>query len=98
MSQQGGYYQPQPFWEPPKTSGEAIAALVLGICGLLVCPFFCSIPALVMGYSARKDIDGSAGRITGRGMAVAGIVLGWIGLVLGVGFGLLVGAAAIWGE
>jgi hypothetical protein len=85
-----GYYQPPPYYEPPRTAGEATAALVLGVCGLIVCPFFCSIPAVVLGYSARRDIANSQGRLTGRGMAVAGIILGWIGIVLSV-----LGAAAI---
>lgn len=41
-----------------------------------------SIVAIVLGASAVKQIDGSNGAQGGRGMAVAGIVLGsaWIGL------------------
>jgi Domain of unknown function (DUF4190) len=42
------------------------------------------ILALVFGYIARSQIDASGGRQTGRGMAVAGIILGWVwaGLVV----------------
>jgi hypothetical protein len=36
-----------------------------------------SVLALVFGYQARNQIHASGGRETGRGMAVAGIVLGW---------------------
>jgi hypothetical protein len=39
-----------------------------------------SILALVFGYVAKKQIDRSGSRQTGRGMAVAGIVLGWVGV------------------
>ena len=37
-----------------------------------------AILALVFGYKARREIDASGGAQKGRGMAVAGIVLGWV--------------------
>ncbi len=40
------------------------------------------ILALVFGYMARNEIDRSGGLQGGRGLAVAGIVLGWV--MLGV--------------
>ncbi|MFA5555107.1 MAG: DUF4190 domain-containing protein [Phycisphaerae bacterium] len=57
----------------PKTSGLAIAALVLGIlsffsCGLLI------IPAMVCGIIAAVQISNSRGRLKGMGMAIMGIV------------------------
>src|SRR3990170_690939 len=65
--------------QPPfqKTNGMAIASLVLGIVWVYGVG---SILALVFGYMAKGQIDGSGGRETGRGMATAGIVLGWIGV------------------
>jgi hypothetical protein len=57
------------------TNGMAVAALVCGILGIFVL-------ALIFGYVGRRQIDESYGRYGGRGMATAGIVLGWIGLVL----------------
>jgi hypothetical protein len=65
-----------------ESSGKATASLVLGICGLVVCPLICSILALVFGYQGRSEIDKSGGRLAGRGNATAGIVLGWIGIVI----------------
>ena len=65
--------------QPPSSSGYAVASLVLGILTLYGVG---SILALVFGYRARKDIDASSGSLKGRGMATAGIVLGWIGLSL----------------
>ena len=79
------------------SSGKSTAALVLGIPGLLFCPLICSVLALVLGYQSRREIDASGGRMSGRGNATAGIVLGWIGIALSVIFivlvviGLLVG-------
>ncbi|HEX9683477.1 MAG TPA: DUF4190 domain-containing protein [Acidimicrobiales bacterium] len=58
-------------------NGLAIASMVLGIVWLW---WLGSILALIFGYIAKRRIDESQGRQTGRGMAVAGIVLGWIGV------------------
>jgi hypothetical protein len=62
---------------PPRQSGLAIASLVLGIVWIY---WIGSILALVFGYMARREIDQHQGLISGRGMATAGIVLGWIGI------------------
>lgn len=78
---QGPWGQPQ---FQPESNGKAITALVLGICSFLICPVILSIPAVILGYQARGEIDRSGGRQTGRGLAVAGIVLGWLNLALSV--------------
>lgn len=62
---------------PRQTSGMAVAALVTAILGI-------PILALPFGYIARKEIDGSQGRIGGRGMAIAAIVIGWIEIALAI--------------
>jgi hypothetical protein len=56
----------------------------LGIVGFFVCVGVPSILALVFGYRAKGQIDASGGAQGGRGMALTGIILGWvwIGLVL----------------
>ena len=64
----------------------AIAAMV---CGILWLYWLGSILALVFGYVAKSQIDRSQGTQTGRGMAVAGIVLGWVGVGFLVLFVLL---------
>jgi len=81
-----GYYQ-QPIYQPvyapaPKPNGLAIASLVLGILWIY---WIGSILALVFGMVGKSQIDKSGGMQSGRGMAIAGIVLGWVG----VGFLLL---------
>lgn len=61
----------------------AIASLILGIVCL---GGLGSILAIIFGYIGKRQIDESQGGQSGRGMAVAGIVLGWIGTVLAVVF------------
>jgi hypothetical protein len=55
--------------------------MILGIAGLVF--YACGVPsilALVFGYIGRRQIDESGGAQGGRGMAVAGIIMGWIGV------------------
>ena len=74
-----------------KTSGMAIASLVLGILWIY---WLGSILALVFGYIAKKEIRDSNEPIEGNGLATAGIVLGWVGVgTLTVVIGLIVLAA-----
>lgn len=75
----------------PRTNGLAIASLVLGILWLY---WIGSILALVFGYSAKSQIDRSGGVEGGRGLAVAGIVLGWVGVGTLVLFLALLAAAS----
>jgi Domain of unknown function (DUF4190)/Uncharacterised protein family UPF0547 len=67
-----------------RTNGMAVASMILGIVWLY---WVGSILALVFGYIAKGQIEKSNGRETGRGMAIAGIVLGWVGvglLIIGI--------------
>ena len=66
------------------TNGMAVAALIFGILGLTLLFFVGSIVALVLGYASKSSIDRSNGTQTGRGMSLAGIVLGWIGVAIGI--------------
>jgi hypothetical protein len=81
-SPQYGAQYPQGYAQPlvvqaAKTNGFSIASLVLGILWIY---WIGSILALVFGYVAKSQIDRSGGQQGGRGMAIAGIVLGWIGV------------------
>jgi hypothetical protein len=64
---------------PPRTSGLAIASLVLGILNL---SGIGSLLATIFGAVALGQISRSNGAVTGKGMAIAGFVLGIIGLGL----------------
>ncbi len=59
--------------------GFAIASLVLGILGLGSLPFAASLLAIIFGAVALKRIRRNPGQ-EGRGMAVAGIILGILGI------------------
>lgn len=77
--------QPPSIGGPPiptgdaQTSGLAITSLILGI-------FFFILPAailgIILGHIARAQIRDSAGRIKGAGLATAGLVLGYSGVVI----------------
>jgi hypothetical protein len=66
-----------------RTSGAAIASLVLGIIGLTVFPLIPSILALVFASRARGEMRAEP-TVTGEGLATAGVILGWIGVALSV--------------
>ena len=66
------------------TSGMAVGSLIFGIAGLTVLPAIGSVLALILGYMAKRDIRQRPDEASGEGLATAGIVLGWIGVVLAV--------------
>lgn len=77
-----------------KTNGMAIASLVSGILGLTLCAGVGSVFALIFGYVGRGQIKRSQGTESGSGMAMTGIILGWIGTILTIlTFALLIGGA-----
>ena len=63
------------------TNGFAVASLVLGI-AVLCTGSFGAILAVIFGNVALGRIDAAQGAEKGRGLAIAGIVLGWIGIAL----------------
>jgi hypothetical protein len=88
----GQWYGPPPGypgWAPPRpTNGMAVASMVLGILWIY---WIGSILALVFGYVARNQIrERGEG---GAGMAMAGIVLGWVGIGI-LGLLIVVGLVA----
>ena len=70
---------PYPYPYPPArtTNGMAIASMVLGIVWVY---WIGSVLALIFGYVALNEIRRT--KQAGEGMAVAGIVLGWIGVAV----------------
>jgi type IV pilus assembly protein PilA len=77
--------------EPPRRSGMALASLIFG---LFFFVFPASIAAIVFGHLSLSEIRKSAGRITGHGLAMAGLILGYIGVAI-IPFILIVAAIAI---
>ncbi len=80
-----------------RTSGLAVASLVSGIVGLSMVPLLGSILAIILGYMARREIRDRPDELTGDGLALAGIVLGWISVGLAVLGFLVFGAIMVCG-
>jgi len=79
----------------PRTNGLAITSLVFGVLGFLVLPIVGSLVGLACGIPAKRSIERSNGRETGRELAIAGIILSSVGLATWGGlllFGFGVGA------
>lgn len=67
-----------------RTDGQAVASLVLGIAGIVICPIVCSIIAIVLGNQAKARLAADPA-LEGEGLARAGVILGYVGLgVFGV--------------
>jgi Domain of unknown function (DUF4190) len=64
------------------TSSLAVISLVAGIVSWLLLPFVAGLAAIICGHMARSEIRSSNGTLEGDGLAIAGLVLGWINVVL----------------
>src|SRR5438132_7854857 len=83
-----GRPQPAPVPGPPRArrergpatsmSTKALVSLILGVL-TFVLPVLLAIPAILLAILAIREINGSGGRITGKGMAIAGLVVGVVG-------------------
>ncbi|AKC85583.1 DUF4190 domain-containing protein [Pseudoxanthomonas suwonensis] len=65
-----------------QTSSLAIASLVSGILGWTLLPFLGALVAIITGHMARGEIRAANGQLDGDGLAVAGLVLGWVSMAL----------------
>ena len=64
-------------------NGFCVAALVLGIIGLIPCSFLIpAVLAIVFGVIGYNQVTKNGGEGGGKGMAIAGIVLGIIGALI----------------
>jgi hypothetical protein len=80
-------------WEDgrrPRLSRKAVLALVLGVPALFCWGFVGGVPAVLLGTRARNEIDASGGDLTGRGLALTGVVCGAIGTVLSLVYVIMV--------
>jgi hypothetical protein len=86
-------YQPPPWgYVPvPQQNQMAMWSMISGIVGIplaLCCSFVGIVPAIIalsLGIISRNQIRDSHGAQTGDGMALAGVITGAVGLVLGIG-------------
>jgi len=66
----------------PRTSALAIWSLVLGILSLTCFTIFAAIPGVICGHKALSKIKHSGGALAGQGLAIAGLVTGYVGIFL----------------
>jgi hypothetical protein len=83
----------------PPSNGLAVAALVIGIFGLLTSPFCIGlglgIAAVAMGVTARRRAQ--RGEATDSGLALGGIVLGAVAIAIGAIVSAIVGVIIVVG-
>lgn len=78
--------------QPIRTSGTAIASLIFGIVAWVFLPFIGALVAVVCGHVARGEIRRmQPGTIEGDGMAIAGLILGYVQLAVCLLCVLLIG-------
>ncbi len=78
-SQPQGYQSYPTGMATQATNSLAIASLICGIVQIFI-PFFAAIAAVILGHVARRQIRQTGEQ--GAGMAIAGMVLGYVGLAL----------------
>jgi hypothetical protein len=66
------------------TSPLAIVSLVAGIAAWSLLPVIGAIVAIVCGHLARGEIRRSQGQLEGDGLAIAGLVLGYVQIAFGL--------------
>jgi len=78
-------YTPPPA-EAPRTCGYAVASMILGIFSFFPWCICAVIPVLaaVMGHMALAEINDNPFVVRGKRMAIAGLVMGYIGIVFAV--------------
>jgi len=94
---------PAPAPVQPRTNGNAIAGLIMGILGCTPFGWVCCIPLFsILGviYSSNglSQINRNPLQQSGRGIAMAGLVFSIIGLVAPLVIGALFSAMGTWGS
>lgn len=73
---------PGPLFLQPSNAPLAIASLICSIAGFVGFPVLGWIAGVVLGHVALGQIASQPYRYTGRGLALAGLITGYIGLGL----------------
>lgn len=68
----------------PRTPAIAIWSLILAVLSFTCGWLFTATPAVICGHIARAKIRKSGGALGGKGIATAGLVIGYIALLLGI--------------
>lgn len=60
----------------------AVWSLILGILSIVLCGPISAIPAIICGHMARSQIKQEPNALTGEGMALAGLIMGYFAIVM----------------
>ncbi|KAA0214007.1 MAG: DUF4190 domain-containing protein [Leptolyngbya sp. PLA3] len=80
-------YETEMMSEPPRTSALAVVSLVLSLVG---CCLPIGLLGVISGVFSLVGIARSQGRVSGKGLAIAGIIIGVINTAIWVGGGLAI--------
>lgn len=69
-----------PYTGPQETDGKAVGSLILGILAIFPLWLLAGIPAVILGHVSRSSIRKSMGRLKGDGVALAGLIMGYISI------------------
>lgn len=90
------YQQPQFGMQNYRSSADQTLPIVSLVLGVLSAVFVCcyggiwlGLPAIVLGFMGLRNADSDPSRYGGRGLAIAGLVIGIITLIASVGFLIL---------
>ncbi len=76
---------PQQLGQPPKTIGMAIASLILAIVSAVIPVLFpLAIVAIILGFVAMSKVSKAPRLYTGRGLALAGVIVGFAGIFFAI--------------
>jgi hypothetical protein len=87
-------FQPPAAGATGQNNTLAIVSLVCGILSVCLCGLIAGIPAIITGFMAKNNIDANPAEYGGRGMAIAGMILGGISIVFTILYLIFVFASA----
>ena len=67
---------------PAKTNTLAIVSLISSLVGIFIVPFIGSIVGVITGHMSLSQIKRNGEQ--GRGLGLAGTIIGWVGIALGI--------------
>jgi hypothetical protein len=86
--------QPTAYGMPQRTPGSAVVSLVFGILGILflvlffiLSPIF-GLVAVICGHVSMGGIKRAGGQLGGRGMALAGVIMGYLSIFIAIIIGI----------
>lgn len=91
MAGVAGGYLPQPapgmgYMQPPQTNSMALTSMILGLLGVLGFSVLTSLPAIIFGHIARGQMRREGCMQTGEGMALTGLITGYLVTILSILF------------